>query len=146
MDPKTLVDHCLQEAKVMQVATVADGKPWVATVNFAPDENRNLYWMSLRSTTHSQHIKNNPNIAGAIVKDADRGQGLQFEGTAAEAVGKDLEKANEVFEIRYGHKPERLEEAKSQDETKRTYYKITPTRFVVFDKTNPAHPRQEFVL
>lgn len=147
MDLKALIQNYLRSAKVMQLATVENGKPWVCTVNFAVDDNLNLYWMSLRTTHHSQHLKNSSQVAGAIVKDPAVIQGLQFEGSAAEVSEKELDSVNEIYEQRYGHKPERLEEAKSNNSSVRGFYKVKPSKFVLFDKLNfPDNPRQEFVL
>lgn len=145
MDIKQLITDYLQEARLMQVATVKYGKPWVCTVNFAVDEDFNLYWMSLRSTHHSQQLAHSPSVAGAIVKDPTRIQGIQFEGTAQEVTGEELDRVNAIYQARYGDKPERLQEAKSNDPSVRGYYKIIPTKLVLFDKINfPDNPRQEY--
>lgn len=147
MDLKQLIENYLQEARIMQIATVENGKPWVCTVNFAVDNNWNLFWMSVRSIRHSQEIKMSPIIAGAIVKDPTKIQGIQFEGLAEELFGDDILHANDVFEQRYGHKPERLEEAQSNDTSVRAYFKIKPTKIVLFDKIHfPDNPRQEYKI
>lgn len=147
MDLKKIIKDYLQEARVMQVATVKDGKPWICTLNFSADNQWHLFWVSHRSTRHSQEIRNFPEVAGTIVKDLGTIQGIQFEGLAEEISGNDVLYANEVFTKRYGDNPERLAEAQSTNESQRAFYKITVTRVVLFDKVNfPDNPRQEITL
>lgn len=106
MDVKKLVEEYLQEAKLMQVATVRDNKPWVCTVWYVHDEDWNLYFISRRSRRHSLELKDNPKVAGAIVTPHTKGsgekvRGLQFAGTAKEAMGKTLAKARKLYLAKY---------------------------------------------
>lgn len=149
MDLKQLIKDYLQEARLMQVATVKEGKPWVCTVLFAFDEEFNLYWISKPDTRHSQEISNNEKVAGAIVSPNALGEsvrGLQFEGIAKEATGKDMEKAIAIYANRTGMKDERKQ--KILDKTDgHVPYVIKPTLFVLFDTKNfPENPRQELAI
>ena len=64
MDLRELVRDYLTKAQIMQIATVHDHQPWVATVYFATDIDLNLYWMSRASRRHSQEILENPKVDG----------------------------------------------------------------------------------
>ncbi len=147
MDVKKLISEYLNEAKVMQLATVNNGRPWVCTVNYVFDENWNLYWLSLRSRRHSQELTHHREVAGAIVKDPSIKRGLQFEGMAFEVKGEELTKIHNLYAQSYGDKPGRLAEAQSEDASKRTYYGLEPSLFVLYDEVNfPENPRQELKL
>ena len=50
---KQHIQQYLQEAKLMHLATVSGGKPWVCSVWFAADEDMNLYWFSAVTRRHS---------------------------------------------------------------------------------------------
>lgn len=68
----------------MQLSTVnSGGSPWVCTVYFVADEQRNLYWLSYPTRRHSQEIADNNKVAAAIVVKADLPViGIQVEGIA----------------------------------------------------------------
>jgi uncharacterized protein YhbP (UPF0306 family) len=147
MNLKKIIRDYLKEARVMQLATVKDGQPWICTVNYVFDKESNLYWMSRRSTRHSQELKSDSRVAGAIVKNPDIKRCLHFEGSAYEVSKENLEFANELYSQRYDDKPNRLEEAKPDNKKVRTYYILKPKLFVLFDEVNfPDNPRQEYNL
>lgn len=149
MDLRQLITDYLQDARLMQVATVKDGKPWVCTVLFAFDKDLHLYWISKPDTRHSQEISGNEKVAGTIVSPNALGEnvrGLQFEGVAKEATGEDMEKAMEVYANRTGMKEERKQKILNNTDG-HVPYVITPTLFVLFDTKNfPDNSRQELAL
>ena len=149
MDLRKLITDYLQEARLMQVATAKDNKPWVCTVLFAYDENLNLYWISKPDTRHSQEIMTNEKVAGTIVSPSALGEnvrGLQFEGIAKQATDEDMQKAMDVYAGRVGMKDERKQNILSGKEG-HVAYMIKPTQFVLFDTLNfPDNPRQAFTL
>lgn len=141
------ITEYFQSAKVMQVATLHGDQPWVCSVSYSVDESWNLYWMSLKSCRHSRELLDHSKVAGAVVRDPEVKQGIQFEGIAEEVTGDELVRANDIYSMRYGEKPERLEEARSGAENLRTYYVIKLTKVVLFDVVNfPQDPRQEYVV
>lgn len=150
MDDKSLrklIDDYLKDAKVMQFATSVDGQPWICTVNYIPDLNWNLYWMSMRTRRHSVELKSNSKASVAIVKDPNIKRGLQMEGLAYELEKDELVKAHQLYGERYGQKDERLKEAQSNEPNIRTYYVFRPSAIVLFDEVNfPDNPRQELSL
>ncbi len=146
-DLKKLISEYFAEGKVMQLATVKDGQPWVCTVSYAPDDNFNVYWMSLKTRRHSQELREHPQAAGAIVQDPTVKRCLHFTGVAEELKGSDLETAHKAFSNRYGDNPGRLTEAQSENHDTRTYYVLRPSYIILFDEVNfPENPRQEYNL
>ncbi|RYF28711.1 MAG: hypothetical protein EOO17_04465 [Chloroflexi bacterium] len=82
--PLTAVEHAtgyLDSVKVMQLATVSDGKPWISTVFFIADTDKNIYWLSEPHRRHSQDLTVSPNAAIAIAAKLDKPVvGIQAEG------------------------------------------------------------------
>lgn len=73
----------LQTARLMQLATVRSGKPWICTVYFVTDNAGCLYWLSLPTRRHSQDISHDGHVAAAIAIKADQPViGVQVEGSA----------------------------------------------------------------
>lgn len=144
---KKLITEYLAEGKVMQLATVNNGQPWICTVNYVYDDKFNVYWMSLKTRRHSQELRNHSQAAGAIVKDPNVKRCLHFTGIAKELSGADLEIAHKLYSEIYGDKPQRLAEAQSPDPDTRTYYVLEPNYIVLFDEVNfPDNPRQEYYV
>ncbi|MBI2327786.1 pyridoxamine 5'-phosphate oxidase family protein [Candidatus Curtissbacteria bacterium] len=149
---KELIAEYLRDAKLMQVATSQNNKPWIATVWYVNDEDWNLYFISRKNRRHSLEINNNPYVAGAIVLPHTKGsgekvRGLQFEGKAEEAKGKALKKARNLYLIKYSSAEDiplkKLEDPKFIA----TFYVIHPKAFILFDEVNfPDNPRQELKL
>ena len=149
MDLKKLITEYLQQARLMQIATSKNNQPWACTVNFAFDENMNLYWISKPDTRHSQEISENEKIAGTIVlphNPGDKPRGLQFQGVAHQAIGEELQKAMDVYAKRAEMTDERKQRIISGEDGHIPYI-ITPKLFVLFDTVNfPDNPRQEYQL
>lgn len=143
MDLQQLAKEYLDTVKPMQLATVDNGQPWICTVYFTADDNFNLYWMSARERQHSQEIMNNPQVAVAIVKDAERKQALQIVGEAREVADVELEKAHTLYTAKYGPKDYDLEEIKKRLPQGRAYWTFTPTKMSFWDEANfPDNPKQ----
>ncbi len=82
---RKIIKDYLKEAKMMQLATVSGGKPWVCNVWFAADNDLNIYWFSSITRRHSEEVMNDPHVAAAIclpLTPADPARGIQLEGTA----------------------------------------------------------------
>jgi len=153
MNLKQCVAEYLEKARLMQIATSKNNKPWVATVWFAYDQEFNFYFTSRKSRRHSLEIKNNQNIAGAIVKPHKtlgvKVQGLQFEGKAKEVGTGELVKAFSLYLKRF---PMAVMHIKSTQDiinnlTEQRVYKIIPSKIVFFDEISfSKNPRQELNL
>lgn len=149
---KKLVEDYLDEAKLMQISTAKNNKPWTASVWYAHDENMNLYFISKKKRRHSIELSKNPNVAGCIVKPHTIGsgqkvRGLQFEGTARPCNPTEIRKADALYFKKY-KKAERtpIKELLSP-KLYYTYYIVKPKRIVLFDEVNfPKHPDQEYLL
>ncbi len=134
----------------MQIATTVNNKPWNCTVYYAYDGDFNFYWISKPTSRHSKDIIKNPNIAGVIVYDQQPPQkavrGLQFEGTAKLLTGKEEETASRFYIEQLNREKALLEDIRS-GENPHKFYRIKPSKFVLFDKVNfPDNERQEYKL
>ncbi|MBI4009752.1 MAG: pyridoxamine 5'-phosphate oxidase family protein [Candidatus Aenigmarchaeota archaeon] len=151
-DLREIVRAYLTETKLMQIATSKDNKPWIATIWYVHDEDLNLYFISRKATRHSIEIKENPNVAGAIVKphtvgSGEKVRGLQFEGTVEWCFGKILEKARELYYAKYPTAEQVPLEVLQDQNFVAAFYVIHPKAFVLFDNVNfPDNPRQELKL
>lgn len=150
MKLRKLIEDYLKKAKLMQVATSKDNRPWACSVYFAYDNSLNLYWISLPSTRHSREIKDNNRVAGAIVlphKSGDKVRGLQFEGTAKELTEKkEIKGAVKYYAERYGMAGKRVK-AIVDNKDGHMCYRVKPDLFVLFDEANfPNDLRQEYHL
>lgn len=151
MQMKELLQKYLKQAKMMHLATVADGKPWVCNVWFAVDEDFNIYWFSSVTRRHSQEVVRDNHVAGSMCLANDPTKngdwGVQFEGTAEVLTEEaDIQKAKSVYVERI-FTEERVQELINHAERPHKFYRIKPTLFVVFDGVNfPDNPRQEWRL
>jgi uncharacterized protein YhbP (UPF0306 family) len=147
-DVKKLISHYLKEAKMMQLATVSDGKPWICNVWFAADKDLNIYWFSSITRRHSLEVAKDPHVAAAIClpqTPADPPRGLQFEGIAEQ-----LTKPGDIA-IAMKHYVGRIFNLKqvkmfmtNMDRPHR-FYRIKPESFVLFDVKNfPNDARQVY--
>ncbi len=133
----------------MQLATVKDGRPWICTVYFVADDDFNLYWMSARERQHSVEISSNSQVAVTVVRDTERKQALQMIGNAYEVADEELERANELYQGKFGEKEYNLDEIKEHKPTGRAYWTFQPSEISLWDEVNfPDSPKQhlEYIL
>ncbi len=147
---KALISQYLKEAKMMQLATVADGKPWVCNVWFAADKDMNIYWFSSTTRRHSHEVLLNKHVAAAIClpqTPADSPRGLQIEGTAELLTNpKDIAVAMKHYVGRIFNLKQVKQFMQNIDRPHR-FYRIKPHAIVLFDTVNYASdPRQEYRL
>lgn len=148
MQVGNLISQYLNEAKMMHLATVSNGKPWVCNVWFAADEGMNIYWFSSVTRRHSEEVAKDPRVARAMClpqAPQDPPRGLQFEGTAEVLNNEaDIAKAKSVYAGRI-FPQEKIQEFMSHTERPHKFYRIKPELFVLFDAVNfPSNPRQEW--
>ncbi len=140
-----LIKQYLTDKKDMQLATVADGSPWICTVYFVHDENFNLYWTSGRSRQHSVEILKDSRSAVTVVRDNERKQALQIIGNAYEVADDDLERVHELYQSKYGSKDYDLEEMKQHQPDGRSYWIFKPSEISLWDEVNfPEAPKQKY--
>lgn len=133
-----LVKKYLQSsAQTMQLATVHNGKPWIATVYFVADHDLNVYWLSWPSRRHSKHINEQANVAATVVIKTDQPViGVQMEG-AATIVEDDTTVQNimKLYVAKY-NTGRGYYKAFVAGTNKHQMYKLAPTAMSLFDEVN----------
>lgn len=147
---RNLIEDYLNEAKLMQVATSKDNRPWACSVYFAFDKDLNLYWISTPTRRHSMEINDNENVAGTIVlphTPGDAARGIQFEGSAKKLTNKtEIFFGMKCYVKRFGMSKERMNEI-IEGKDAHVCYKIAPKLYVLFDEVNfPDQSRREYKL
>jgi uncharacterized protein YhbP (UPF0306 family) len=144
-----IIRQYLNDAIMMQLATVADGKPWVCNVWFAVDKNMNIYWFSSTTRRHSKELLENSHVAAAFclpqLPSDSYSRGLQVEGTA-ELLTKpsDIATAMKYYVGRVFNVNQIKQFMELIDKPHR-FYKLSPKNFVLFDTLNfPENSRQEY--
>lgn len=150
MNLRKLIEDYLKKAKLMQMATAVNNQPWVCSVWFAADSDLNIYYFSSATRRHSEEVLKNNKVAGAVVlpqNPNDPPRGLYFQGKA-EVLQKqeDIDKAISVYADRIFSR-EKIKEFMEHKERPHKFYRIRPSKFVLFDVVNfPNNPRQELKL
>jgi len=147
MDLRELALDYFNTCKLMQLATISDGSPWICNVYFVIDDDMNIYWTSAKNRQHSKEIMSNPKVAVSIVKDAERKQALQIIGLASIVSLQDLPRVNELYGNKFGDKSERLEEVMENTPDSRAYWMIKPMSISFWDEVNfPKEPKQQLAF
>lgn len=151
MNAKELLKKYLSETNVIQLATSQNDQPWVCTLHFYSDDEFNFYWISTETRKHSQQIKNNHNVAVAILvhenkPDEDYVIGITVSGQA-EYVGEQIDDAiGQAFLKKHGKDPALLTDIES-GKNPHKFYRLIPDKIILFDSQNfPDKPRQEIAL
>ncbi len=147
---RTLITEYLQQAKLMQLATVSNGNPWVCSVWYGFDDDLNIYFFSATNRRHSLEISNDNRVAGAMAlpqTPQDQPRGLQFEGKAKRLTDEaDITHARSTYEGRI-FDAETINKFMAHQERPHSFYRIVPSKFVLFDAVNfPENSRQEYKL
>jgi uncharacterized protein YhbP (UPF0306 family) len=151
MKPEELIRQYLAQVKIMQLATSADGQPWVITLHYYSDKDFNFYWISTLERRHSRDIKQNPKVATTI---------LMHENTLAEpyVIGISVEGMAELIgeqpdpEVGSGYVAKLSKDSDflpdiASGKNPHKFYRLKPSRIVLFDSKNfSENPRQEVVL
>lgn len=152
MEIRPLVENYLQSARLMQLATVRDGQPWVCTVYFVADEDMNLYWLSWPERRHSREVAQHDKAAAAVVVQdgGDRKPvvGIQVEGTVAEVTDEEaVKRISETYAQKYGQGKRFYKNFKTGT-NRHHMYKLMPQKLVLFDEQNfsAENARQELSL
>lgn len=151
MDGKQLIKQFLKDARVMQLATVKDNKPWVCNVHFYADDNFNLYWISTPVRRHSDEIKDNAHVAAAIKVHEDTPDekyviGISVEGTAELLTDDETKNIGKHYIEKFQKAPSLLGDILS-GKNPHKFYRLNPTNIVLFDTKNfPDNPRQEYSI
>lgn len=137
-DAKKLIKSYLQgDARTMQLATVVGGKPWVATVYFVVDSDINIYWLSWPDRRHSQAIKEQSQVAAAIVIKIDQPViGVQLSGIANEVTdAMTVRKIMTLYVAKY-NTGAGFYEAFVAGTNRHHMYRLVPTELSLFDEVH----------
>ncbi|MDB5186754.1 MAG: rnhA [Candidatus Saccharibacteria bacterium] len=137
-------DEFLALGTVMQLATSIDNKPWISTVYFVADSERNIYWLSLPERRHSKEVATNPQAAIAIAIKQDLPViGIQAAGQVS--IVEDDEAVKRIVETyvgKYDGVGKDFYQRFVVGKNKHQLYKLTPTQLALFDevhfKENPV--------
>lgn len=140
MKAQKLANQYLQKRHTMQLATQGESGLWICTVRFVADALHNLYWASLPTRLHSQHIEQQPSVAATIVVHNVIGEpviAVQLKGQAkrlhladydSEIVGK--------YAAKFMAGKEQWVEDFMTDQTEHRLYRLTPSEVYLFDEEN----------
>lgn len=147
MDLKKLLTEYLKSNKLMQLATVDKGQPWLCNVYYVADEANNIYWTSTRMRRHSKEITSDSRVAATIVHNEKCKQALQITGEVLEVSFNDVERVNKLYADKFGDKPSRLQEVLDDTPDGRAYWVLKPKTILFWDEVNfPDSPKQEVDL
>ncbi len=137
MDAETRIRQYLADGQLIQLATVHNGRPWVATVYFVADTSLNLYWLSLPTRRHSMEIMEDKRVAIAIVIKTDKPViGLQGEGTVEVVThAGTVQGVMEKYTAKYNAGKDFYNNFVRGTNDHRMYC-FTPERFSLFDEVN----------
>lgn len=140
-----LVKDYLQQGRMMQVATVRDGQPWICTVYFVADAQENFYWLSLPERRHSKEIANHSKVAVAVPIKFDMPViGIQAEGRA-EVVSdhNEIASAMKLYTEKY-ESGKKFYDNFVAGKNQHVLYRFSPKAIVLFDEvTYPEAPTRK---
>jgi uncharacterized protein YhbP (UPF0306 family) len=148
--PQEVVKQYLPQINIMQLATVADGNPYLCTVHYYSDDDFNLYWASMLSRRHSKEIEQNPQVAAYVLvhentPEEDYVVGITFIGKAKLVGAKVNPAITEAYAKKLGDSPDFVRKV-AEDTTPFKFYEFRTEKVVLFDNKNfPDDPRQEFI-
>jgi uncharacterized protein YhbP (UPF0306 family) len=144
---QTVATHVMENltaGRVMQLASVREGKPWIATVYFVADEVGRVYWLSYPTRRHSEDVAADAAAAVAIAVKTDQPViGLQASGTVR--VVADAETVRRVlpgYVAKYGNGADFITRFE-QGTAEHRLYEFTPEEWWLFDEVHfPGGQRQ----
>lgn len=137
MEVAELVEKYLKDGRVMQLATVRGGQPWVCSVYYTSDEKLNIYWLSLPTRRHSEDIQANNKAAITIAVKFDQPViGLQAEGVVSTVTDlKRIAGLMKLYVKRYNAGKDFYDNFIA-GKNRHLMYRFKPTRFSLFDELN----------
>jgi uncharacterized protein YhbP (UPF0306 family) len=149
-----LINDYLNAGRVLHIASVSNGKPWLTHVWYAVGPTQySIIFTSNKTRRHSREIQLNPDVSGGVVAIDLEGlgqkiRGLSFEGKAHEATGDEISLTYDAYarrwpQVRGMFSAKEIETAASN----MRMFIINPSRIVLFDEVNfPTDPRQELLV
>src|SRR5829696_2990611 len=98
MNSRNRARELIAASTYMSMATADEaGKPWVSVLFYAPDEHCNLFWLSSRSTRHSENIRVRPEVC-IVIFTTGRAEGVYIDAVASELTdGSEIRRAADLF-------------------------------------------------
>ncbi len=139
--PKTAEDYMdeyLSLGTVMQLATSSENKPWISTVYYVADEDRNIYWLSLPERRHSKEVQINPEVAIAIaIKQDIPVIGIQASGPVEIVEDPQVvEKMLAQYVAKYKGAGKDFHQRFVDGKNQHQLYRLTPSLLVLFDEAH----------
>jgi uncharacterized protein YhbP (UPF0306 family) len=148
LDVQRLIKKYLSEAKIMQLATVSDGRPWISSLHFVSGEDGSMYWLSKETKRHSTDIVANPQVAIAIVIKTEKPLvGIQAEGTAG--VVTDKEQLHDIMKkyVEHHSTDQAFADQIAAGTNEHKVYVFHPEHFCLLDQEQFSdRPLQEWVI
>lgn len=88
-----LVKEIIEANRYLSLATTDGEEPWVAPVEYVADEELNVYFQSLGTSRHIQHIQQNPTVGVSIYNSQQpsrTGRGVQIRGKVEKYEGETI--------------------------------------------------------
>ena len=137
---KTFINEVLTKGRLLSLATVDSGGPWVSDVLFVHDKNFCLYWISRKYRRHSEALRGNPKVAASITiipSPTGKDFGVQLEGTAEEL--PDVPKIEKAYWKKRGDGP------KLPITSEHAWYKLTLTKIELIHESLFGHEKKVFI-
>jgi uncharacterized protein YhbP (UPF0306 family) len=148
MEVKDLIKKYLSKSRMMQIATVDNGQPWICTVYYVEDEDLNLYWLSHPTRRHSKEIEKHNKVAIAVPVKFDKPvTGIQAEGKV-----EVVEDTDEIAKVMRDYVNKYDSGRQFYDnfvagKNEHYLYKFTPKKYKLFDEnTFKDNPEKEWNL
>lgn len=130
-------EYLQSDAPVMQIATVSDDKPWIASVYFVADSELNVYWLSWPQRRHSVEVSANAQVAATVVIKTDRPViGVQLEGHVEGVLDAKVVRAvMELYVAKY-NEGKQFYDAFVAGTNKHRMYRLRPRAVQLFDEVH----------
>lgn len=130
-----IAEYLHSSAPAMQLATVAHGKPWIASVYFVADDDLNIYWLSWPERRHSRELTKCANVAAIIVVKTDQPViGVQIAGTATLVEdAQEVAAAISLYQQKYGLAEDFMRRF-TAGAHRHNVYKLRPSEIQLFDE------------
>jgi uncharacterized protein YhbP (UPF0306 family) len=103
-DLETIARAIIDSNRYLTLGTADEnGVPWVSPVWYAPDEYRQLFWVSSPEARHSRNVATRPQVSIVIFDSqapVGTGQGVYMSAVAEELTGNDVERGIRIFSRR----------------------------------------------
>jgi nitroimidazol reductase NimA-like FMN-containing flavoprotein (pyridoxamine 5'-phosphate oxidase superfamily) len=128
------MDSRLVESRVIQLATQAEGKPWICTIYFVVLGN-DIFWLSYPNRKHSEQIAHNPAVAvTAVIKTDIPVVSISVEGEAEVITDRaTVKEVMEAYVAKYGEGSAFFERFVAGT-NKHAMYKLRSRCMTVFDE------------